>query len=471
MVDFVGRRRELRELNRAFASARSEFIPVYGRRRVGKSELILRFMAGKPGVYYLGKQSPSDLQVSEFLAEAAGALDMPLLASLRIDDWQQALLTVVEQWGQAHPGQKLILALDEFQWLAAARPSVISELQHCWDRHWRSAGNVVLVVCGSYLGFMERDVLGKASPLFGRRTAQILLQPFGYQEAAAFHPRWSVADQARAYFLVGGVPQYLLCLDDSHSIATNIRRHMLEEFSPLFHEPTFLLREELREVAPYHAVLFAIASGRRTIRAIAGATGLPERNMHYYVEQLAGLGYIERYHPLDGRRNPRQLRLRIDDPLLKFSFRFVFPNTSILRSAGADRAFSARIAPALDAYFGGCFEQLCRDALPAVYAHEGVSAGFEIGEYWNKETQIDLVGLRDDNWTDLGECKWGGFGSAPALERALEGKVSRYPNVRGATLGRRYFVRRKPTAKARAPGWYSLDDLYALPHPANGEPS
>ena len=146
----------------------------------------------------------------------------------------------------------------------------------------------------------------------------------------------------------------------------------------------------------------------------------------------------------------------------------MFPNTSILRSAGADRAFSERIAPALDAYFGGCFEQMCRDALPAVYAHEGVGAGFEVGEYWNKETQIDLVGLRDDNWTDLGECKWGGFGSAGALERELEGKISRYPNTRGATLGRRYFVRRKPAAKASAPGWYSLDDLYALPRPAIG---
>ena len=466
MVDFIGRRKELSLLERAFDSARSEFIPIYGRRRVGKSELILRFMAGRAGVYYLGKQSPMDPQVREFLAEAARALDLPLLADLRIEGWRHALVTVVEQWSASHPGRKLILALDEFQWIAAASPGLISELQHCWDRNWKPAGNVVLLVCGSYTGFMERDVLGKTSPLFGRRNAQIHLRPFGYRDAAAFHPRWSVADQARAYFLVGGVPQYLLCLDDTRSIATNIREHLLDEFAPLFHEPTFLLREELREVAPYHAMLFAIASGARTVRAMADATGLPERNLHYYIQQLVGLGYIERSYPLyERRRNPRQLALRINDPLLKFWFRFVFPNTSILRSAGAGQAFAERIAPFLEAYFGGCFEQLCREALPLIYTQEGVHAGFEVGEYWSKETQVDVVGLRDDNWTDLGECKWGAIGSVRALSEELEGKAARYPNARGATLGRRYFTRRKPATRAGAPGWYSLDDLYALPGP------
>ena len=466
MVDFVGRHKELGLLTRAHESPHAEFIPVYGRRRIGKSELILRFMAAKPGVYYLGKQSPADLQVREFLAEASAALDMPLLAELRIDNWRLALLTIVEQWSATHPGEKIILALDEFQWIAASSPEILSELQHCWDRQWKPQGNVLLIVCGSYLGFMERDVLGKTSPLFGRRTAQLHLQPFGYQEAAAFHPRWSVTDQARAYFLVGGVPQYLLCFDDAHSIETNIRENVLDEFSPLSQEPTFLLREELREVAHYQAILFAIASGAPTIRTIANTTGLPERSLHYYVQQLAALGYVMRIHPLDrGRPNPRQMRLAIRDALLKFWFRFVFPNTSILRSAGPNRAFAERIAPALDAWFGGCFEQLCREALPFIYAHEGVHAGFAVGAYWSKETQIDLVGVRDDNWTDLGECKWGRFGSARALVDELEGKVVRYPNTHGATIGRRYFVRRKPATKAQTAGWYDLDDLYALPLP------
>ena len=482
MADFIGRDAELRLLAQAFESRRSALIPIYGRRRVGKSELILQFMADKAGVYYLGQQAPAGLQVREFLVEAGHALDMPLLAELRADDWRQALLTAVGQWAAAHPGSKLVLALDEFQWIAAASPGLLSALQHCWDREWKNAGNVVLLLCGSYLGFMEREVLGKASPLFGRRTAQIHLQPFGYPDAARFHPRWSPEDRAKAYFLVGGLPQYLLCLDDARSIVRNIHGNLLDEFAPLFHEPTFLLREELREVAPYHAVLFAVASGHGAAPAIAAATELPERNLPYYLQQLVSLGYLRRRYPLDRRRpNPRQVRFEIDDPLLRFWFRFVFPNRSAIRGSGPERVFGDRIAPSLEAWFGSCFERLCREALPLIYAMEGVTAGFEVGEYWSvrrrnarefpppdasQAAQIDVVGLRDDNWTDLGECKWGPVRSAPALEAELDRKARLYPNRRGATLGRRYFVRRKSGSRADAKGWYSLQDLYALPDTA-----
>ena len=454
---------------------------------MGKSELILQFMADKPGVYYLGQQSSTALQVREFLAEAARPLGMPLLAELRAADWQPALRTVTEQWTRANPGQKLVLALDEFQWIAASSPNLLSDLQHCWDRWWRDAGNVMLLLCGSYLGFMEREVLGSKSPLFGRRTAQIHLQPFGYRDAARFHPRWSLEDQARAYFLVGGLPQYLLCLDDSRSIAVNIREHLLAEFAPLFHEPVFLLREELREIAPYQATLHAVASGHGTAPAIATATGLPERSLHYYLQQLTGLGHLRRRYPLASRRPaPRQVRFEIGDPLLRFWFRFVFPNVSVIRSAGPARALADRIAPSLEAWYGGCLERLCREALPLIYVQEEVAAGFEVGEYWSAATQIDVVGMRDDNWTDLGECKWGAVPSPAALETELERKLQQYPNSRslrsnsvsraaelerklqqypnsrGATLGRRYFTRRKPAARQGADGWYSLDDLYGL---------
>ena len=471
---FIGRTEELSLLTGAFQSARAEFIPIYGRRRVGKSELILRFMSNKPGVYFLGQQSAATLQMRDFLSEAARALDLPLLAQLDVSSWRQALLTVVEQWHASHPGSKLILALDEFQWTAAASPDLLTALQECWDRHWRPAGQVMLLLCGSYLGFMEREVLGRKSPLFGRRTGQIHLQPFGYREAGKFLPRLSIEDRARAYFLVGGLPQYLLCLEDSISIDQNIQRHLLAEFAPLFQEPAFLLREELREIAPYHTVLFAVASGARTAGAIAKTTDLPDRSLHYYLQQLVGLGYLRRRYPLDGKRpNAKQLRFDIDDPLLRFWFRFIFPNTSLIRGVGAAQAFADRIKPSLDAWFGLCFERLCREAMPLIYASEGVTAGFEVGEYWSPrrghpsredrpEVQIDVVGVRDDHWTDLGECKWGTVRSKRALSAELERKVAAYPNTQGATIGRRYFVRRKPAAAKSADGWYSLADLYAL---------
>ena len=140
----------------------------------------------------------------------------------------------------------------------------------------------------------------------------------------------------------------------------------------------------------------------------------------------------------------------------------MFPNTSALKSAGVTRTFADLVKPSLDSWYGTGFERLCREALPFVYAHERVDASFEVGEFWSRETQIDVVGLRSDNWTDLGECKWGPVRSPASLEVELARKVGPYPNHRGATLNKRYFARNKPPSRVDAEGWYSLEDLYAL---------
>jgi AAA+ ATPase superfamily predicted ATPase len=461
MPDFIGRREELRVLTEAYERPGSAFIPIYGRRRVGKSELILRFMKDRPGIYFLGKKAPAGLQIREFLEEAAAILGEPLLASFPAESWSAALDAAVSRW---RSGGKLILAFDEFQWTAEASPELPSVLQERWDRAWRDAGDVVLILCGSYVGFMEREVLGKKSPLFGRRTAQIPLRPFGYREAAEFHPRYSLLDQARVYFLCGGVPLYLRCFSEDRSIESNLVHELLDEYAVLHREGDFLLREELREVESYYAVLLAVASGEPSGQAIARATDLDPRSLHYYLQQLIELGYLQRRYPLSGDRPAaRHVRYDLADPLLRFWFRFVFPNTSYIRHMGAERALRDRIRPHLDPYFGHGFERLCREALPWLYRREGVTAGFEVGEFWSKDVQIDVVGLRDDGWTDLGECKWGPMRSPAAAVRELEEKVRRYPNRRGATLGRRIFARQKPPTGETGPAgvrWHGLEELY-----------
>jgi AAA+ ATPase superfamily predicted ATPase len=274
---FVGRQRELALLEEAHAARRSALIPIYGRRRVGKSELILKFLRGKPGLYFLGKAAPAALQIREFLREAARSLQEPLLASLSVESWSDALAAVIGRW--RGPG-KLPLVLDEFQWIAGASPELPSVLQELWDRSWSRTGRVMLILCGSYVGFMEREVLGKKSPLFGRRTAQIQLSPFSYREAALFHPGWSLVERAKAYFICGGIPLYLQQFHKGQSVEKNIEAQLLDEFAPLYREPEFLLREELRDVENYHAVLMAIAAECSTNQAIAKKTGLPERSLH-----------------------------------------------------------------------------------------------------------------------------------------------------------------------------------------------
>jgi AAA+ ATPase superfamily predicted ATPase len=309
---------------------------------------------------------------------------------------------------------------------------------------------------------MEREVLGKRSPLFGRRTGQIFLQPFGFQEVRAFVPSWSLAEVAKAYFVLGGIPLYLRALNAGVSMERNIEDLLLTEHAPLFREPDFLLREELREVDTYYGVLLAMAKGAATPSAIAAGAGVAQPSLPYYLNQLVALGYVGKRYPLSAKKpSARSVRYAISDPLLRFWFRFVFSHPSFILQEGAQRSMRELIKPELPAYYGTCFEALCREALPLLYRDEGLRAVYEVGEYWDKTVQIDVVGHRDDGWVDLGECKWGSYGGQAKVRRELDSKIDRYPNEKGATIGRRFFVQQRPKAVARAgERWHGLRELY-----------
>ena len=462
--DFIGREAELTLLNNVYESQASGFIPVYGRRRIGKSELILQFMRNRPGVYFLGKKASSELMQKEFLEEAARVLQEPLLSEITPGGWLKVFKTLVGHWKERRKGaEKLILALDEFQWMVEVCPELPSILQQLWDLEWKREGQILLILCGSYLGFMEREVLGSKSPLFGRRTAQILLGPFNHGEGARFHPGLSPADLARVRFLVGGIPMYLRCFDDRLSVEQNIIRVILDEFGPLFREADFLLREELRELEKYYSILNVLALGADSPGVLAKAAGVKERSLFYYLQNMTQLGYVERFFPLDGEKPRRpSVRYRLADPLLRFYFRFVYPHTSYLGRRGAELTFKDCIAPTLESYYGYQFERLCGEVLGDIYEREGVMGAFEIGPYWNKDTQIDLVGLRGDNRADLAECRWGGRISPGALEKELELKRKRFPNPRGDSLSLRVFVRKTPPNARKSDKliWHDLSDIY-----------
>lgn len=460
MNDFLGRASETQALERALKTKGGAFVPIYGRRRVGKTELLRRFLKNKPAAIYMaGQRVPARLALQEFMRVAADALKIPLLADVVPDGWRAALLTIEQSWKGP---EKLILALDEFQWMVEFSRELPAVLQALWDQRWRDSGRVMLILCGSFIGFMEREVLGRKAPLFGRRTAQILLKPFGFREAALFHPSYSLVDRAKTYFICGGVPLYLSTFSASESIEMNIVSSLLDEHAPLHQEAEFLLREELRDVSNYYAVLLSLAERPMSLTEVGSAVGLGH-NVQYYLQQLIQLGYVARRFPLIASRpSKRSVRYVLDDPLLRFWFRFVGPNQSRLRVPGPKATMAQRIRPLLDAYYGSCFERLCREALPWIYVREGVNAAFDVGEFWDRDVQIDLVGLRDDGVIDVGECKWGAVRSGRALEKELEDKIPRFPNTKNATLVRRVFVRDKvpPPQVGSKVKWYSLADLY-----------
>jgi uncharacterized protein len=456
-ADFVGRRAELDALERRYASSRAALVPVYGRRRVGKTELLLRFSSGKPTIYFTASDKLRTPQIADFMRAAAEWIAAPHLAESAPTNWEAALRLVV---AAAPKDRKLLLVLDEFQWLCRSSPDVPSVIQRLWDLEWQRGNRLMLVLCGSFIGFMEREVLGARSPLHGRRTADLRLEPFGFQEAAAFHPNWSTEEQARAYFVCGGIPAYLNRFEPGRSVTQNIAREFFEIDGFFQREPDFLLREELAEVKQATSILEAIALGRRAQSDIARAVGLTASALAPHVKNLVLLGYLEREVPLSPNRPPRtSVVYRVADPLLRFWFRFIEPNWSTLRRYPAERAFEQIVAPQWEAFCGEGFERLCRQALPLIYSREGITGRFQVGEYWDRTAQIDVVGLRADGWVDLGECRWLARASQSEAARELSIRAARFP-AGSRTVRPLLFFRKKQ--KLPPPGMlvFDLQDLY-----------
>jgi len=263
---FVGRERELALLQQAADGAKSAFVPIYGRRRVGKTELIRRFLAEHSGLYFVGKAAPAGLQLRDFMRAAARATGEPLLAELAVDGWERALDAVTDRW--PGPG-KLIIALDEFQWTAQASPELPSVLQALCDQRWKPSRKVLLILCGSYVGFMEREVLGNKSPLFGRRTGQIQMSPLGYRDAAELRPLVGRGPGARL-FRFGRSPRR--SLDRSRRVQVGpsalagagpgragAQTHAVPEPQKRDPEPAaFVRREPARARAPEHVTLHSL---------------------------------------------------------------------------------------------------------------------------------------------------------------------------------------------------------------------
>ena len=454
---FVGRADELAALERHYKSARSGLIPVYGRRRVGKTELLLHFATSKPTVYFTASDKLRTPQMVDFVRAAAEWLNAPHLAEAAPQTWEAALKLVL---GAAPAGRKLVLVLDEFQWLCASSPELPSVLQRLWDLEWQRGNRMLLILCGSFIGFMEREVLGGRSPLHGRRTAAIRLEPFGFREAAEFHPRWSHEEHARAYFVCGGIPAYLRRFDPARSVAQNITTEFFAVDAFFQREPDFLLREELAEVKQAASVLEATARGRHSQGEIARSIGLSTAALAPHLKNLVSLGYLERVFPLIPGRPPRTSVLyRVADPLLRFWFRFVEPHWSTLRRFTPGRAFEQIVAPQWDAYCGESFERLCREALPLLYEAEGVPGKYEVGEFWRRDAQIDVVGLRADGWVDLGECKWHGRPAVASVVRELAARAPLYPAGR-RTICPRVFLRAKPKDPSDGVAVHDLTSLY-----------
>jgi AAA+ ATPase superfamily predicted ATPase len=325
---FIGRENELAVLTELAERGKPELFVLYGRRRVGKTELLQQFCEGRRAVYFQAAQLREKDNLSFYRDALADGLGESI-AAVEFPDWETALQFTCERAG----GKRLVVVIDEFPYLCEANKGLPSVLQRFWDRRGKNS-ELMLVLCGSQVSFMEDQVLSEKSPLFGRRTAQKRLQPLAPPDTIGFFPRWSVEDRLLAYSILGGMPAYLRRFDDSRSLRENILHEILRPEGYLFEEVQFLLRNELSSPTTYNSILAAVARGDRKVGDVALTVGVDSTTANKYLSVLRDLGLVERRIPIT---DPDPLRSRrgtyhISDRFVAFHFRHVQPAVTLINA-------------------------------------------------------------------------------------------------------------------------------------------
>lgn len=416
---FVNRLSELDLLEKRFESGKAEFFVLYGRRRVGKTELLARFCEGKRAIFFVSDLG-SELSLRTSLSSAINAV---LFGSAQMDavysSWEALFNTI----NQAAQQERLVVVLDEFPYLASSHPPLASILQKAWDQSLKNS-KIMLILCGSYIGMMEEVVLGYQAPLYGRRTAQFLLEPLRFKDARLFFPSFSPEDQVRAYAIYGGTPAYLTTILPDMSLNENILNNILTRGSYLYDEVRFILQQELREPRNYFAILQAIAAGKTKLNEIKLATGLDGATA--YLDTLQQLHLVERELPVTEKQPHKSRRglYRLKDHYLRFWFRFVHPNRSQLEQGGARVILENRLLPELDHFTSLAFEEICKQYFLQQALLEKLSfSPIAMGRWWNDKEEIDLM-VMNDMEAMLVECKWSNQPVGTNILTALEKKAA-----------------------------------------------
>lgn len=402
---FIGREHELASLNRLYASDKFEFAVIYGRRRVGKTALISQFIKDKTAIYFMGVESNAKQNLENFSRNIM-EFRTDIQAETAFVSFQAALEYVFKLAEQ----ERLILAIDEYPYVAHASKSLASTLQMLIDKY-KNSSRLMLILCGSSMSYMEDHVLAYKAPLYGRRTAQMKILPFDFADTCRYFRNFSDEDKALIYGIAGGTPQYLLQMDDRLSVEENIKNTFLNPTSSLFEEPENLLKQEVREPALYNAIITAVATGASRMAEISAKVGEDTSVCATYLKNLIALGLIQKETPY-GEKASRKSIYAIDDNMFRFWYRFVPENNSIIGRGAADLAYR-RIEPNLPDYMGKVFEEICRQYLWKLLLSGKSPVEFkELGRWWGSDpstrsqTEIDIMGEQDKNTALFGECKW-----------------------------------------------------------------
>lgn len=404
---FYCREDELCKLNKRYNDGAFECVVIYGRRRVGKTALINEFCKDKPAIFFSALLEETVKDNLKTLSRAIHSYKDPDAVAIpeynSFDDAFDEITRLAKL-------TRLVFVIDEYPYLAKCAPSISSRIQRLIDHAWSNTG-LYLILCGSSMSFMETQVLGYESPLYGRRTAQFKIEPLTYRETAIFNEELDNVHNAFVYGVTGGIPHYINKLNVKGDFDNALLENFFDSSAYLFEEPNNLLKQELREPAVYNSIITAIAEGASRMNEICTKTGVESGPCSKYLGVLINLGIVKKETPMTEKPGKKTI-YAINDPFFRFWYRFVPQNVTAIVSGRMSKIYDKAVKEYMHNYMGLVYEKMCSDYL-LYYAENLPVQLVDIGQWWGtdskekKQIQIDLVGKTTSKDEFLiGSCKF-----------------------------------------------------------------
>ena len=395
-MSFINREKEMETLNREYKK-QNRFVVIYGRRRVGKTTLIKEFIKDKKAFYFFADKQNENLQIERFKNQIVENFKDEFLKKIEIKDWD----TLFEYLIMKISNEKFVLVIDEFQYLTLINKNFSSIFQRIYDEKLKDK-NVMIILCGSLISMMYSETLAYDSPLYGRRTAQIKLQPIKFKYYDKFFKNNSTQDLIELYSITGGIPKYILSIDRDQSALYNIENNLFDKNNYLYSEPKFLLQEEVNDLSRYFSILNAISIGHTKMSSISSYLQINAGGISAYILKLIELDILEKEIPItENIDNSKKVLYRIKDNYLKFWFAYIYPYQSYFEIENLTYVKN-KINNEFELYVSKIYEDLARESI-----WENIPFPLlKVGRWWDKNTEVDIVALGENNKIVFGECKY-----------------------------------------------------------------
>jgi len=391
VIEFVDRKDEIKLLEKDWGSSENAFVVVYGRRRIGKTRLIEEFLKDKKGIKYTAGDTNKKIQIKEFKDIIAAYLNDEFLKDQEISDWTSLFSYLSKILDKE---RKFYIWIDEFSYLIKNDSSITSTLHKFIDDFLRKS-KIFFVVSGSIFGLMSEKILAHSSPLYGRRTRDLLLKPIPSLDSKQFL-KMNFEDSFKAILTLNGIPEYLLVASKFKDYSDFIKTEFVNKEGYFYREPYFLLSQEFKEIKTYFSILNAIAYGNTRPSEIANFVGIDTREIYPYLELLISYGFIKRETSIFGDKK-RGIYF-INDNFFDFWFNFVHKKRELI-----EKDLNSFNNGEVSAFLGKRFEIFIRENFSLFFKNFE-----EHGRYWNKQEEIDIAAFNQEKREILfAECKWG----------------------------------------------------------------